>query len=140
MELDDEGNPILDEDGDPIPILHEDGFPIPVANVTIFPTLDGVVLGVEKIVSNPKFKCDVPLAFPPNDDDGVISLEENLRWFLAPFDGETLRDENLLICPLCWSNRYGSELPDYGLLPGANAPGNAIGDLLLNADKFIDIN
>jgi hypothetical protein len=40
---------------------------------------------------------------------------------------------NMVICPLCWEERYGDQLPDYGVL---NPP--AVGALLLNAEKIID--
>jgi hypothetical protein len=90
------------------------------ANVTLFPTLDGVALGDEKIVSSRRFKCKTPW-------EGEISLQENLELFLNG------NPNNMVICPLCWQERYGDQLPDYGVL---NPP--AVGALLLGAEKVID--
>jgi hypothetical protein len=89
------------------------------ANVTLFPTLDGVALGDSKVVSSRRFKCNTPW--------GEISLQENLEEFLSG------NPNNMVICPLCWTERYGDQLPDYGVL---NPP--AVGALLLNAEKVID--
>jgi len=89
------------------------------ANVTLFPTLDGVALGDSKVVSSRRFKCNTPW--------GEISLQENLDAFL---DGNP---DNMVICPLCWTERYGDQQPDYGVLDS-----QAVGALLLNAEKIID--
>ena len=91
----------------------------PTANLTLFPTLDGVALGDEKVVSSRRFKCNTPW--------GEISLQENLEAFLAD------NPNNMVICPLCWAERYGAQQPDYGVL---NPP--AVGALLLGAEKVID--
>jgi len=91
----------------------------PSANVTLFPTLDGVALGDSSVVSSRRFKCNTPW--------GEISLQENLEAFLAG------NPNNMVICPLCWVERYGDQQPDYGVL---NPP--AVGALLLNAEKVID--
>ena len=91
----------------------------PTANVTLFPTLDGVALGDSKVVSSRRFRCNTP--------GGEISLEENLEAFLAG------NPNNMVICPLCWIERYGDQEPDYGVLDS-----NAVGALLLNAEKVID--
>ena len=89
-------------------------------NVTLFATLDGVALGDAKIVGNPKFRCTVTTA---GDE---LSLEENLEAFLGG------NDYNMLICPICWAERYGSTVPpDYGVYV---SPVN----MLLNADKILD--
>ena len=97
----------------------------PVTNVTLFVTLDGVALGDAKIVGNPKFKCTTPW--------GEISLEENLTAFLND------NDNNMVVCPICWMERYGDAMPDYGVLPGqGGTPGNAVGMVLLNAEKILD--
>jgi sulfur relay (sulfurtransferase) complex TusBCD TusD component (DsrE family) len=94
-------------------------------NVTLFVTLDGVALGDAKIVGNPKFKCTTPW--------GEISLEENLTAFLND------NDNNMVVCPICWMERYGDAMPDYGVLPGqGGTPGNAVGMVLLNAEKILD--
>jgi hypothetical protein len=91
----------------------------PSANVTLFPTLDGVTIGDSKVVSSRRFKCNTPW--------GEVSLQENLEAFLNG------NPNNMVICPLCWEERYGDQLPDYGVL---NPP--AVGALLLNAEKIID--
>ena len=45
----------------------------------------------------------------------------------------------MVVCPICWKERYGEKLPDYGVLPGSgDTPGNAIGALIFNADKILD--
>ena len=91
----------------------------PSANVTLFPTLDGVALGDSTVVNSRRFKCNTPW--------GEISLQENLEAFLS---GDP---NNMVVCPLCWTERYGDQLPDYGVLNPA-----AVGALLLNAEKVID--
>ena len=97
------------------------------ANVTLFVTLDGVSLGDDSVVSSPRFKCDIPEPFP--EDEEVISLEENLGKFL----GSTHEDNrNMVVCPLCWKSRYGSESPDNGT-KSAN-----IGQMIFYAEKILD--
>ena len=91
----------------------------PSANVTLFPTLDGVALGDSRVVNSRRFKCNTPW--------GEISLQENLEAFLS---GDP---NNMVVCPLCWTERYGDQQPDYGVLNPA-----AVGALLLNAEKVID--
>lgn len=108
------------------------------ANVTLFPTLDGVALGDAHVVWNPRFECMTP--------EGMISLEGNLQLFLC--DAGTADDcdipddlnmNNMVICPLCWIDRYGyvdestPVMPDYGVLNG-----NAVGKVLLGAEKVFD--
>lgn len=115
------------------------------ANVTLFPTLDGVVIGDARVVSRlarecpsrglrcakPRSRCATP--------EGVISLEENLEDFLCDSgDRDQCPDgpnpDNLVECPLCWVERYGDAVkPDYGVLNP-----QAVGAVLLNADKVID--
>lgn len=102
------------------------------ANVTLFPTLDGVHLGNADIVSLRRFKCTTP--------EGVVSLQENLEDFLCDtgdrLDCPVVEDfnmNNLVICPICWGERYGDVDPDYGVrLP------QAVGAVLLNAEKVFD--
>jgi hypothetical protein len=91
----------------------------PGANVTLFPTLDGVALGNSTEVSSRRFKCNTPW--------GEITLQENLDAFISG------NPNNMVICPLCWTERYGNQLPDYGVLDSS-----AVGALLLNAEKVID--
>ena len=100
------------------------------ANVTLFVTLDGVSLADDSVASSRRFKCD----FPKEDGDIVeISLKENLEEFIAG------NDNNMVVCPLCWISRYGDELPDYGVLPGAEGvDSKAIGKMMLDADKILD--
>lgn len=97
----------------------------PHVNVTLFVTLDGVSLADDSVASSRRFKCDTPW--------GEISLIENLEAFIAE------NDNNMVVCPLCWKSRYGDELPDYGVLPGAaGVDPTAIGQMMLNADKILD--
>ena len=91
----------------------------PSANVTLFPTLDGVALGDSKVVGSRRFKCNTPW--------GEITLQENLDAFISG------NPNNMVICPLCWTERYGDQPPDYGVLDSS-----AVGALLLNAEKVID--
>lgn len=105
--------------------------PPTLANVTLFPTLGGVEIGDAHVVSSPRFKCTTP--------EGVISLEENLQDFLCDTgDRDYCPDDfnmnNLVVCPICWGERYGEgTLPDYGVLNP-----KAVGAVLLNAEKVFD--
>jgi hypothetical protein len=65
-------------------------------------------------------------------DGSEISLKKNLEQFLG---GD---DNNLVLCPICYKERYGDKAPDYGVLPGYNVSGFAVIDVLSNADKIID--
>ena len=102
------------------------------ANITLFVTLDGVNLANDKYISKRRLKeyeCTTPFD-PPH-----VTLKENLMAFVSDNPGG---DDSLVVCPICWQERYGDELPDYGVLPGATAPGNAIGKMMFNADKILD--
>ena len=104
----------------------------PNANVTLFVTLDGVNLASDKYISKRRLKeyeCTTPFD-PPH-----VTLKENLVAFIGP-DGE-YRDD-LVVCPICWKERYRDDIPDYGVLPGPTAPPNAIGAMIFNADKILD--
>ena len=96
-------------------------------NVTIFATLDGTALGVKRVVKRRRFRC-------AQSDGSEISLQENLEQFLS------VTDNDLVLCPICYGERYGDRLPDYGVLPGSQdgTPGTAVIDVLSNADKVID--
>lgn len=96
-------------------------------NVTIFATLDGTALGIHRVVKRRRFKCT-------QADGSEISLKENLELFLQ-LKGE---DDNLVLCPICYRERFADKEPDYGVLPGFNAPGSAVIEVLLNADKVVD--
>jgi hypothetical protein len=96
-----------------------------VTNVTLFPTLDGVALGDGKIVRNPKFRCTTPFPEPQ-----PVSLKNNLERFLAD------NPNNMVVCPICWAERYGDEMPDYGFLPPDGSP--AVGKMILDAEKVVD--
>lgn len=98
-------------------------------NVTIFATLDGAALGVERIIDKRRFKCT-------QGDGSEISLQENLEQFLA-YDG-SMNHNHLVLCPICYRERFGDRLPDYGVLPGVDVPPTAVIDVLTNADKVID--
>jgi hypothetical protein len=100
------------------------------ANVTLFVTLDGVTLADASVTRSRRFKCDFPL---PDGQIIEISLKENLEAFIGG------NDNNMVVCPLCWISRYGEELPDYGVLPGAEGVDpKAIGKMMLDADKILD--
>ena len=108
-------------------------------NVTIFATLDGAALGVERVIAKRRFKC-------AQADGSEISLQENLELFLEE-DGKT-NHNHLVLCPICYFERFGDQLPDYGVLPSADydadnpdeglAPPTAVIDVLANANKVID--
>lgn len=101
----------------------------PNANVTLFVTLDGVNLASDSYISKrrlKKYECTTPF------DPQHVTLQENLDAYLMG------NNENLVVCPICWKERYGDELPDYGVLPGEDAPSNAIGLMIFNADKILD--
>jgi len=107
-------------------------------NVTLFPTLDGVTIGDAEVVEGLGV-CATP--------EGPITFQENLEDFLCdtgdrddcPYPDD-LNMNNLVECPLCWSERYMGPppdyevpQPDYGVLNPA-----AVNDVLLNAEKVID--
>ena len=95
-------------------------------NVTLFATLDGVALGLEAVVGSPRFKCT-------QSDGSKISLQANLETFLNG------NQDNLVLCPICYKERFGDEPPTYGVRPGSDGtPGSAVIDVLANADKVID--
>ena len=95
-------------------------------NVTIFATLDGTALGVKSVVKRRRFRC-------AQSDGSEMSLKDNLEEFLAG------NDNNLVLCPICYKERYGDRPPHYGVLPGSDGtPGTAVIDVLSNADKVID--
>jgi len=96
-----------------------------VTNVTLFSTLDGVALGDAKIVKKRKIRCTTPFPEPQ-----PVSLKDNLERFLDD------NDNNMVVCPICWGERYGDEEPDYGFLPPPGSP--AIGKMLLDAEKILD--
>ena len=106
--------------------------PMRPQNVTLFATLDGAALGVESEISNPRFKC-------PQANGSEISLLENLQQFLfdASLEPPGLNDDHLVLCPLCYNERF-SEAPDYGVLPGDGVTsGMAVIDVFANADKVL---
>ena len=106
------------------------------ANVTLFPTVDGAVLGnydVADDISKAQIDADTKCMTPW----GQVTLQENLEEFLAfnPATEEFEMMNNMLVCPLCWWGRYGMEaIPDYGVLNPA-----AVGAILLGAEKIFDI-
>jgi sulfur relay (sulfurtransferase) complex TusBCD TusD component (DsrE family) len=99
--------------------------PVRPHNVTIFATLDGTALGLESVVSSPRFKCT-------QSDGNEISLKDNLENFIGG------NDNNLVICPICYEERFGDKEPEYGVRPGIEASPLAVIDVLSNADKVID--
>ena len=98
-------------------------------NVTLFVTLDGVALAADSNRAS-KRMCTTPW-------EGELSLKDNLETFLD-FDGANNAND-MVVCPLCWQERYPGELPKYGVLPGKEGtPGDAIGTMIGNADKILD--
>ena len=104
----------------------------PNANITLFVTLDGVHLASDRYISKRRLKkygCNTPF------DPEPVTLEENLSLFISETD---YNHDNLVVCPICWKERYGDRIPDYGVLPGPTAPPDAIGKMMFNADKILD--
>ena len=109
----------------------------PANNVTLFVTLDGVSLAKDQGKRGYRRICTTPEKM-----GGEISLIENLEKFLdKDKDGEISLEEskNMMVCPICWGERYGDDEPDYGVLPGLDGvPDTAIGTMMGNADKILD--
>jgi len=107
----------------------------PNANITLFVTLDGVNLASDKYISKRRLKeyeCSTPFPFDPPH----VTLKENLDTFITDTIGD---HHNVVVCPICWKERYGEEIPDYGVLPGVDGvPGDAIGKMMFDADKILD--
>lgn len=108
----------------------------PVNNVTLFVTLDGVSLAKDQGRRAHRRMCTIPW------DDGEISLQGNLVAFLDKDEDSEItfeESQNVVVCPICWGERYGDEEPDYGVLPGQDGvPDTAIGTMIDNADKILD--
>ena len=103
------------------------------ANITLFVTLDGVNLAREDYITRKRLKeyeCTTPTGMTP-DGTGKISLADHLAAYI---DGN---DNKMIVCPICWNERYEGEAPDFGVLPGLTAPGTAIGTVMFNADKIL---
>jgi hypothetical protein len=99
------------------------------ANVTLFVTLDGVNLASEDYISRKRLKeyeCTTPASM-----GGKISLIDHLTAYIGG------NDNKMIVCPICWNERYEGESPDFGVLPGDTAPGTAIGTVMFNADKIL---
>ena len=104
----------------------------PKANITLFVTLDGVNLAREDYITRKRLKeyeCTVPEAMAAS---GKISLADHLTAYIND------NDYDMVVCPICWKERYGDELPDFGVLPGAEGVSDkAIGKMMFNADKIL---
>ena len=102
-------------------------FPTSEVNVTLFVTLDGVNLAREDYISRKRLKeyeCTTPW--------GKVSLADHLTAYIAG------NDNRMMVCPICWKERYENESPDYGAMPGVDGvPGTAIGTMMFNADKIL---
>ncbi len=102
----------------------------PNANVTLFVTLGGVNLANDEYISKRRLKeyeCYTPF------DPPYVTLKENLMAFISG------NHDRMVVCPLCWEERYGDELPGFGVLPGKEGvPFKAIGAMIFNADKILD--
>ncbi|MEJ2308738.1 MAG: DsrE family protein [Gammaproteobacteria bacterium] len=102
----------------------------PNANITLFVTLDGVNLASEDYITRKRLK-EYECTTPPTMS-GKISLVDHLTAYI---DGN---DNKMIVCPICWNERYEGENPDFGVLPGAEGvPGTAIGTTMFNADKIL---
>lgn len=105
-------------------------FPNSAVNVTLFVTLDGVNLASEDYISRKRLKeyeCTTPPAM-----GGKISLIDHLTAYIAG------NDKKMIVCPICWNERYEGETPDFGVMPGVDGvPGTAIGTTMYNADKIL---
>ena len=102
----------------------------PNANITLFVTLDGVNLARDDYITRKRLK-EYECTTPPTMS-GKISLADHLTAFI---DGN---DNRMVVCPICWNERYEGELPDYGVLPGAEGvTDKAIGAMMFNADKIL---
>ena len=101
------------------------------ANITLFVTLDGVNLARKDYITRKRLKeyeCATPW--------GKLSLADHLTAYLTGDLG--IENENMVVCPICWKERYEDEVPDYGDMPGVNdVPGTAIGTMMFNADKIL---
>lgn len=105
----------------------------PVNSVTLFPTVDGVAIASESMrlsedgVYPPLLNCLAP-------DPGNLNetIEVPLPEIVNAFSENP--NTNIVICPLCWKDRYEGESPIYGNL----GSGPEIHDLFLKADKVID--
>nr|MBS0019975.1 hypothetical protein [Gammaproteobacteria bacterium] len=97
-----------------------------VASVTLFPTLEGVSIVSEKMKLRDNDKY--PRRWNCSTPDG----EEPLPEILAGFNDQM--GTNIVVCPLCWMDRFDGEDPIYGSL----GDGPTIHNLFLNADKVID--
>ena len=102
----------------------------PNANITLFVTLDGVNLAREDYITRKRLK-EYECVTPP-DMSGKISLADHLTAYING------NDNKMVVCPICWKERYEGELPDYGVLPGAEGVSDkAIGAMMFNADKIL---
>ncbi len=99
----------------------------PNANITLFVTLDGVNLAREDYITRKRVKeyeCTTPW--------GKVSLADHLTAYIND------NDYDMVVCPICWKERYEGELPDFGVLPGAEGISDkAIGKMMFNADKIL---
>jgi len=97
------------------------------ANITLFVTLDGVNLAREDYITRKRLKeyeCTTPW--------GKVSLAESLTTYIEG------NDNKMMVCPICWKERYEDEIPDFGSMPGVGGvPGTAIGTMMFNADKIL---
>jgi predicted peroxiredoxin len=102
------------------------------ANITLFVTLDGVNLAREDYITRKRLKeyeCTVPTSMTAS---GKISLVDHLTAYIAG------NDNKMMVCPICWKERYEDEIPDFGAMPGVDGvPGTAIGTMMFNADKIL---
>lgn len=101
-------------------------------NVTLFVTLDGVQLADKDsaIFSDANmFECTTPW--------GLTSLKDNL---LAYLGSPSNNNYDMVVCPICWKERYGTKAPQYGFIPPPppDPKSAAIGKMILNADKILD--
>lgn len=129
-------NPLVDPEAACVALQIGQNLMMPIGGrsaekVTLFPTLDGVEIvsdwmlpvgtkGKHKRNKYPRhLECRTP--------NGHAPLAEVLKAFWE-MGGE------IVVCPLCWGERYPDEEPIYGVI----ADGLQIHNLFLDADKVID--
>lgn len=109
----------------------------PGHNVTLFVTLDGVALAADLKAAKKR------ICTTPESQGGEISLAEHLEEFL----GGDNHSNDMVVCPICWNERYPGEAPKYGVVPVSpgetpdeewESPPSTIPGLMGNADKILD--
>lgn len=109
------------------------------ADVTLFPTLDGVLVANREVLDilalNPQRLCQTP---PPEQGGyGVLPLRDLVAKFLDEGEG----GGKIYVCPLCWNSRFGpadAEGHHPLLVDDENVLVTSPIGMFLMADKVID--